>query len=65
MFGCCSFEKKNVYDISMINFFLLPLVIFILFMKVAIAESVVVFNFTEEEFKSIKDMAIIMLQEWS
>jgi hypothetical protein len=22
-------------------------------------------DFTEEEFKSIKDMAIIMLQEWS
>jgi hypothetical protein len=54
MFRCCSFEKKNVYDISMINFFLLPLVIFILFMKVAIAESVVVFNFTEEEFKKLK-----------
>ena len=22
-------------------------------------------DFTEEEFKSIKDMAIVMLQEWS
>ena len=54
MFRCCSFEKMYVYDISMINFFLLPLVIFILFMKVAIAESVVVFNFTEEEFKKLK-----------
>ena len=54
MFRCCFFEKKNVYDVSMINFFLLPLVIFILFMKVAIAKNVVVFNFTEEEFKKLK-----------